>query len=176
MYYGNEPCVGCNRPATEQPRPEKKSLCPDCANALAAGLAYARQIEPHVRFFQHYHAYSREVSKLVHTILGALHNPTAPYKMTEPLKWSLGDNGARYIIPARCLEPLRIFFEQIDQKAIQIEEELKRLPETVKRAVDHERTEIFNQGIEKGRNLLMQLESGGITMEDFYKNIPYHNS
>jgi hypothetical protein len=69
---------------------------------------------------------------------------------------------------------LRIAFEEIDQKARQIDKELKALPDIVKQAVAAERTEIFNQGIEKGRNLLMQLESGGITMEDFYKNIPYH--
>jgi hypothetical protein len=174
MYYGNDPCAGCNRPATEQPRPEKKSLCPDCANSLAAGLAYASQIEPHSEFFQHYNAYSREVSRLLHTILSALHNPTAPHKRVEPLKYAWGSNGARYIIPTRCFEPLRIAFEEIDQKARQIDKELKALPDIVKQAVAAERTEIFNQGIEKGRNLLMQLESGGITMEDFYKNIPYH--
>lgn len=174
MYYGNDPCAGCNRPATEQARPDKKSLCPDCANALAAGLAYARQIEPHTEFFQHYHAYSPDVSKLVHTLLAALHNPTASHTRSQPLKYAFGDNDARYIIPTRCFEPLRLAFEAIDQKVIQIERELKALPDKAKQAVADERTEIFNQGIEKGRNLLMQLESGGITMDDFYKNIPYH--
>lgn len=173
-YHGDEPCAGCNRPATERPRQNKKVLCPDCANALAAGLAYAAQIEPHTEFFQHYHAYSRNVSLLVHTLLAALHNPTAPHNRCAPMKYTFGSNGARYIIPTRCIEPLRIAFEAIDQKVIQIEKELKALPDIVKAAVADERTRIFNEGTEKGKNLLMQLESGGITMEDFYKNIPYH--
>ncbi len=173
MYYGNEPCAGCHLPATERARPDKKSLCLDCANALASGMAYAIQIEPHTEFFQHYHAYTHEVSKLVHGLLAALHNPSAPYTRSEALKNAWGSNGARYIIPTRCFEPLRIAFEQIDQKVIQIEKELKALPDTVKKALADERTEIFNKGIERGRNLLMQIESGGITMDDFYKNI--HN-
>lgn len=181
MYYGNEPCPGCNTPATERPRPEKKSLCPDCARYLAIGRAHEKQIEPHRKIFQHYHAFRHDTTNiLLHKILKAIDNPNAEITPSNDGKRSIkecfGSNGVYYKIPHRCFEPIEAFFKQLDEHSMLIEKSLKSLPEKVEKAIAEERTRIYNEGVEMGRNLLLQLENGGLSMNDFYRQIPYHKT
>lgn len=176
-YTGKEVCQGCRQPGNTKPRWKKDSLCADCESALMAGKAHGKELEPYVEFFQHFHAFHEKVTPLVHKILAALHNENithSQYKRFESMLQSFGSNGKRYTIPERCYAPLKEAFLELDKQVRLLEKSLQALPGIAKEEVQKERDRIYNEGIEKGRNLLLQLESGGLSMDDFYKQIPYH--
>jgi hypothetical protein len=174
VYEGKEPCQGCKRPGNVAWRTTKNRLCQDCEALIKQARAQQKATETHVNIFQHYHAFrSAEVNRFVHEILAALHNENAVTIHAEPLKWTAGNNGKRYKIPERTYEGLKGYFNGLDVWLREIETREKDIPEKARAAALAEKTQIYNEGIEYGRNLLLQLGTGGVTMEDFEKQVPY---
>lgn len=170
-YNGKELCQGCKQPGFDKPRDSKDDLCRHCKESLAKGMAISGKIEGYCFFFQHYHAYHKDISFLLHDILACLHNEHVhDHESRDSMKSAWGSNGKFYTIPCALYGPIKNKFDALDALC----RELDTIPEKTKAAANAERTKIYNEGVEMGRNLLMQLESGGLTMDDFAKNIPYH--
>lgn len=157
-------------------RDAKTTLCWTCEKIFKKGQDINFSARKHVTVFQHFHAYSNvRLNEIVHGILKSIHNPfTTNTSYVSDLKAAFGSNGERYNITVESYELLKTTFIELEKWITDIQDREKNISGDAIKAVHEEKTRIYNEGIEKGRNLLMQLESGGITMDDFYKNIPYH--
>ena len=177
-YQGKEPCPGCGASAQERPRWKKHSVCQRCAELLKIGAAKDKELSmEYIGIFQHYHNFrTKFVNNLVHDICRVMNNPTAKTVATNLGGWvprkgpTFGNNGQMYKIPVQIFEGLAKYWIELDEKCLEIE----RIPETAAAAAEEARTEIFNEGVRRGRNMLIQLVEGGLSMEDFEKRIPYH--
>jgi hypothetical protein len=174
MYNGKEVCQGCKRPGTEIGRWRKVDLCPECADQIKAGRAELtyNSIE-YVHVPQHFHAFrNREVNQLAHDLLSSISiQGVKVVAWNKPLKSCFGDNTRDYKIPLRFYEPLQKFCLETDKVLLELKENLEVLPRIAREEVEKERTKIFNEGVEHGKDLLFRLNDGTIGMEDFNKRI-----
>ena len=179
MYTGKEKCQGCGKSGAENPRWEKDNLCESCKSLLNLGKAKDVELTKEYKDIrQHLHAYStNELNSIVHEILGALNNPTVGRTaVPEALFYSSGDNVRYYHIEAKLFEPLRKLFGDLNTLYRDVKKQQESIPADVRLETDMYKNEIYNQGVARGRNLLIQLNSGGITPEDFLKDQRYENN
>lgn len=172
-YTGNAPCAGCKKIGA---RDSKNDVCDQCQEEIKIGRAVKVE-QKYVPIFQHYHAFrSDAVNRLMHKLLEALDNPMAPktHRKDDVIKSAWGSNGKWYVIPHTALERLREFAEEMDSQIQAIQDKIGAIPKMREEAIREERDRIYTEGVEAGKNLLFQLESGGITMDDFAKNLRYH--
>lgn len=182
MYQGKEVCQGCSRPGTEAQRYSKDELCRECTESIKLGRAKEVEISeeysevtswagslPSLDF------HDNTLSRLLSGLLKGLHNPYA--KATSSLSHPfnpLNIHGSdRHRIPTRVVEPMKEFFDKIKTVIKEIREEKESLPKMAQEAVQEEKDRIYNEGIERGRNLLFQLNQGEITETDFAKKLTY---
>lgn len=178
-YEGKEPCQGCGKPGSEMSRAKKDSLCSICRKMLERGKAVTNMEEideSYIQIFQHHHAFhGDETNRLCHEILSIFHNgniQNAPYwDHNRTLKEAWGSNGKHYTIPKKLFEPLKTFFANLEKTFDQIGEKEKAIPENARKAVAKEKNKIFNEGVQKGRDLLVALNAGKITLAEFEKDI-----
>lgn len=173
-YTGDAKCAGCGKTGREVSRDYKDSLCSNCKRLLALGRA--KDIELKVEYAnikQHYHAYSSSrVNDFVHDMLTMLNNPTAPANTPYfSFKSTFGDNCQCYRIDVKLVEPLKKFFHELDSYCNELKDAYNRMDKDAEQAVKEVKDRIYNEGVAKGRELLRQLNSGEITLDDFSKPV-----
>ena len=175
MYTGKEKCQGCGKSGTESPRLEKDHLCHTCEDLLNLGKAKDVELTKEYKAVkQHLHAYTAELNPIVHEILDALNNPTAKrISFPEDLYYSSGDNCRYYKIETKLFEPLRKLFGDLEKLYRNIKVQREQIPIDARLEVDLYKHEIYNQGVAHGRNLLIQLNNGEITADQFTKDQVY---
>jgi len=173
-YFGKEPCHGCGKTGAENSRFNKNRLCEDCNELLKLGKSITiDQAVSYVEFFQHFFAYEDEL-KIVHDFLSAVHNEYAlKIRKVDSMKMTSGNNGHFYKIDERFYEPLKKLFDDLDNLVSGLNKEKEKIPGIIKKQIANERDEIFNAGITKGRNLLLQLNAGEITLSDLEERLHY---
>lgn len=171
-YNGKEVCQGCKVSGVEQFRWSKDSLCPTCDKIFTLGQCkdrHNRIDELFTSTFMHFNAYrNREVNDFVHSILSIVENEYhTKYggNTQQSMKPAFGGNGKHYKIPEVLLEPFTEFFNKLD--ACMSESNDSAVDEKVRKMLADVKNEYFNEGVEKGKNLLFQLNSGEITMDKF---------
>lgn len=183
MYKGKEPCQGCGKTGREVSRYSKNQLCPPCMDSLKLGRVreYEEKFQ-YVSLNQHYFAFHTPKTEInlnttVHKFLKSLDTGERMGKYVEDIKYSWGSNREAFSIPKPLYEPLKQFFNEMEaylrEYADKVEAESSKFYYDRKKILQEERDKIYNEGVEMGRNLLMQLESGGLSMEDFAKNLSY---
>jgi len=181
MYTGKEKCQGCKTPGTDKSRHSKNDLCDDCNRAFELGAS--KDFEK----TQEYTGVSawpncssldwddRSLSTFLFSFLEIMHNEAVETMGREYHPFN-GDNhlGAKHFkIPTKLIEPLKEFFKTVDDFVCKSKEEREAIPELAAKEVKKEKDRIYNEGIEKGRNLLFQLNEGSVTQEDFIKDHSY---
>ena len=176
MYTGKEICQGCKKPGTEITRYTKTSLCSICEKALKLGLK--AQVENNIKYIrirQHLHAYYADIiNPILHDLLKALDNPNAEFSGFDSIKHYFGDNCRTYTINKAFLKPIKDFCNQLENFYTEVKEEKEKIPKEAKEEVQKEKNKIFNDGIKKGRDLLIQLNAGEISIKDFEKSFVYY--
>lgn len=180
-YEGKEICQGCKKPGTEVPRPEKNSLCPRCAQILNKGnIVDIEDNTEYIGIAQHFFAYrslSFNDNTLNEACIELLKSIDNPYK--KPITWETlngyhGDNRIRVIIPLKFYKPLQMFLQKMSDYVGTIREEKENIPNLASKAIQAEKDKIYNAGIEKGRSLLFQLNSGDISANELNNNYSYN--
>ena len=176
MYTGKEKCQGCGKSGNEKARGTKDHLCQDCKNLIALGKTQIFESNiKYVLLFQNYHAYNDQLNNHVHALLESLNNPDAkPEKQVDPLLYSWGSNGKYYTIDTRFFKPLQQLFGELNQILNNVKKDLQSIPDKVRTETQKYKNEIYNQGVTKGRNLLIQLNNEEISANDFTKDQVYH--
>lgn len=180
-YEGKEICQGCKKPGYEVSRREKGSLCPVCLEKYIKGcrVDVEEKIE-YIGIHQHYFAYSglhfndNTLNEACIELLKAINNPFAKPKCYEWMAANHGDNRTSAIIPVYFYRPLQDFLRKMNEYVLKIRKEKDSIPELVEMAIQVEKDKIFNEGIEKGRKLLFQLNSGEITANELNTNYSYN--
>ena len=178
MYKGKEICQGCGKSGVEKQRWEKDSLCQECKNLLQLGQArdFDNKIE-YVGVTDWHNGYQNigdvSLDKFANKILEALHNPTAEIKerINFPRQQYLGQT--YYKIPKNTAEPLKQFFLDLNEFARQVKDAKEKAINSANAHILSEKIKIFNEGVDAGKNLLIQLNNGTLTVSDFDKKLPY---
>jgi hypothetical protein len=176
MYTGKEICQGCGKTGDEINRRSKNELCPNCKKTYDLGKKIDFiETQKYVYVFQHYSAFHPYwLNDHVHSFLNALDNPTANASGDERIKSTFGSNGKTYKINSKLIDPIKHLFIDFEAKAKELEDEKKQMPELINKQMNIERDRIYNEGIKKGRNLLLQLNAGDITTSDLENNYSYN--
>ena len=175
MYKGKDKCAGCGSPGNEKSRSDREALCYDCKETLRIGKT--RQQESKVKYsfiFQHYFAFTGKfLNNKIHEFLKAVDIPSAENTDGKPLqniKYSSGGNGKYYHIDSRLTEPLKSLFLEMEKYSSNIEKQIEELPKLASKQANKERDKIYQEGVERGKSLLVQLNTGEITLQDFDQN------
>lgn len=175
MYKGKEKCQGCGKSGADRPRRERESLCKECDESIRAGRSIQHEAKmEYVSAFLHYNSFEREVNDFAQELLGILHNENAKIDAYVDIASEWGNNGRRHNIEKSLVGPISGFFTKMDKKYKLLAKSIAALPDRARQEVEKERDEIYNKGIEKGKNLLFMLESGDISMNDFAERLKYH--
>lgn len=186
-YKGKEPCQGCGKPGHEKHRWYKDRLCSNCQQAFdkfkaseieATTMTYVRVTQPRWGVFD---ISSRGQTNLslsnmfVDSVLRGFNNENAPVVSSiKRLGSHSGSSSHAYRIP-------EIIFNALEKSVAVLEEAVKEIREqqdeafvAVNTQLEKERERIYNEGIAKGRNLLFQLNSGQISVNEFNNNYSYN--
>jgi hypothetical protein len=182
MYSGKEVCQGCGKPGTKVSRYSKDELCQSCKDTLKLGLAKDVELKEEYTSVSSWPTAlpsldfgDRTLSDLLRGLLDGLHNPSAEATshLHHPFNPHNIHGSQHHTIPARVVEPMKEFFTKIQDLIREIKQEKEGLPKMAKDAIQEEKDRIYNEGVEKGRDLLFQLNQGSITQDDFAKKLTY---
>lgn len=181
-YTGPAPCAGCSIPGTEVPRTGKDNLCQKCKELLILGRELQKDFKEKdymmacvtwykLEFYNSKHGGS-DIDSAFHKIFRLLHRRGLDYHNSINLtKIEATTHHENYVMRT---EYANAFKELIDALATQqnmLRDEFKEVEKLKEQVVKKERNKIYNQGLKDGRNLLLQLNKGQITLEDFEKDI-----
>lgn len=180
-YKGKEPCQACGKSGTEIPRWSKNELCQDCKEIIKKWKSASGELKyKYIGVRQHYFAFSslnfddNTLNSAIIDLIIALSNGYAdPETRTNCFKYSQGDNCVYGNIPEPFFEPIKKLFLILDDYVRNIRKESDGLPEKTKKEVQKEKDRIYNEGVQKGRDLLFALNNGEITMSEFSERISY---
>jgi len=178
MYKGKECCQGCGKDGTQKPRYSKDKLCEDCKKIMELGKAVTSEsLVEYVRVRDWYNGLSswgfddNTLNKFATAVLERINNPNAPTKGELTLRANTGHSTVFYTVPKAFAEPFIEFVKILNEVVRDIKKQKEDISIQAKNAVRNEKNEIFNLGVEAGRDLLMQLNRGDITIDHFNKTV-----
>lgn len=180
VYKGKEPCQGCHRSGTEKPRDGKDFLCSECQKELQLGKAKNKELKQEyvsVNFIGTLSSLEfrdRTLSNFLYDFLKIISNKHVRAKESQHVYLRYGESiGDSYNIPKELVEPLGEYFKKLSNWVHELSEKKKAIPKEAQEAVQQEKTKIFNEGIALGRNLLIQLNAGEITLAQLEQRREY---
>jgi len=178
MYTGKEICQGCKKTGEAVPRPNKNSLCITCDSALKEGLSidFENKIEYSLVRDWHngYTSFGMDnnlLDTLANELLSSLHNTNAKISNQISFSRSQCHGSVHYNIPTKIASSLNKFLDELNVEVRKIKMIKDDAEREARQAVSVEKNRIFNEGVEKGRELLFSLNNGDLTMDDFSKKI-----
>lgn len=183
-YEGPAPCPGCGRTGEQVARKAKDALCYDCEEQLRIGRAIARERQLERNFYRledlmtaqmtWYTIPIREIEMKVCNLLrtfSAFDMRHAGYtsKSNRQLAGRVDAVTARYniVLPAVTYEAAKDLCEALKDACWDLKEQRRNYQKELDEQLDEQKNEIFNQGVARGRNLLLQLNRGEITIQQF---------
>lgn len=190
MYKGAKPCVGCGRTGEEHPRFSKDGLCNECLTKLNLGremsefygMKFARVTLPELSTVDMKWYEIPYIQSALQEFLESVsefsvrfaerhgEKPIDSFIVGYPGS-SCGSN--EFVIPTKSVQAARNLCKAFKEKMIELEVRERNMRADLKEELNKEREKIFNEGVRHGRNLLLQLNNGEISINDFYKNQPY---
>jgi hypothetical protein len=183
MYQGKEVCQGCSLSGEVVARINKNNLCNKCIELIRD--ARMNQHEDAVDYvsirdwfsgFPSYEFKDKSLDSLANNILSILHNENATTLKDSKTIRSQPLGSIFYKIPISIEEPLLYFFNTLAIKIKDVRLYIEESEEIARTAMQKEKDRIYNEGVEKGKQLLLQLNSGNLTMSEFEKALKYETS
>lgn len=187
-YDGKEPCPGCGRPGTKEPRPTKSGLCRECSEAVNLGRALIRERDlkrDYYRLDEFQDAlltwYAVPIGK-VDTALRKLLSTFSTFDsrhakgcrgLSNVLTGKLEATTARdlFVLPTETYEAANELCCTLKDVCWELKKERDNMREQLMAEVREQKNAIYNEGVQHGRNLLMQLNNGEIAPDDFVKPV-----
>ena len=189
LYKGKEPCLGCGRTGEEKPRYSKDCLCPDCQDTLNIGRTLVKEKnldrknynmdELMTAFMTWYAVPVPEIDKALRELLRTFSQFDTRYSggvSALQTKFLAGQAGSgtsheNFCLPICTFEAARNLCKIIEKTSWDLKKDREHYKEELEKELAKQKDEIFNEGVEKGRNLLMQLNNNEITPDQFIKPI-----
>jgi hypothetical protein len=183
MYEGKQPCAGCGRTGTENPRRSKDGLCSDCAEALKIGQMMVNERDMKRSYYRldefmnttmtWYTIPIREIDSSLRALLRSFsqfdsNHAKGSAGASNPICGRLEAITARdtFVLPVAVYDKAKTLCEVILEAAKTLYEEKKNYRKELDAELAAQKNEIYNDGIAHGRNLLNQLNCGEITAKD----------
>lgn len=183
-YEGSAPCPGCGRTGEQVARKAKDALCHDCQEQLRIGRAIAqeRQLERHYYKMDDlivaeptwYTIPIDEIDKKLRNLLrtfSVFDSRNASYASGNErcLAGRLEATTARdaFVLPRVTLDAAKELCGALKDACWDLKEQRENYRKELDAQLADQKNEIFNQGVARGRNLLLQLNSGEITLQEF---------
>jgi hypothetical protein len=180
-YKGKEPCQGCGMPGSQVQRYDKNSLCLHCESARKRGLSRDQEDKlTYKSLVIHVHAWrDNEIGDKIVAMLRQMHNEHAECHGSDHVFDGTGYQGSnvwRFSVDARIVPAVREILKIVNTRWYEMKKETEDLPKQAADLANQERTKIFNEGVQHGKQLLVQLNSGHLSLSDFEKDIKSYNS
>ncbi len=184
FYEGDKPCPGCGRTGRQVARISKDDLCDDCKTALKIGKTIIKERElqrdlyriPELKRAQisWYAVPIKEIEFSLKKLLESFSRFDSRFASynTEFFgrpEYSCGQHN--FVLPTVTYESAKELTENIIRFCNQLNEEKRTYKKELDEQLAEQKNEIFNAGVAKGRNLLLQLNRGEVTLEEFNKPI-----
>lgn len=183
-YEGSAPCPGCGRTGEQVARKAKDALCHDCQEQLHIGRAIAqeRQLERHyyrlediiVAELTWYTIPVAEIDKKLRNLLrtfsvfdsrNASYIPSNEGCLAGRIEATTARD--RFVLPRVTLDAAKELCGALKDACWDLKEQRENYRKELDAQLADQKNEIFNQGVARGRNLLLQLNSGEITLQEF---------
>lgn len=188
LYEGKEPCIGCGRSGEVAPRERKDALCKDCSEALWIGRGVVRDLNLDRSYyrlpeFQQYYmtwyvipinTVDKALRKLLSTfcqfdkrnISGTITKKTILCGIADAVT-----SHDTFLLPTITGDAANELCQALRDVCWQLKREKDEYKKTLEKEVADQKNEIYNLGVEHGRNLLFQLNNGEISIDDFSKHV-----
>lgn len=189
LYNGTAPCPGCGRTGEEVARRSKESLCHDCMNALEIGKAIVKERnldrnyylmdDLRIGLMTWYTIPIREIENALTDLLSTFSQFDSKHVVMKG-----GFNGSilvgkleattardRFVLPDITFDAAKRLCHAIKDAVDELNRERDNYKDELDKKLNEERNRIYNDGVAHGRNLLMQLNSGEISVNDFEKPV-----
>lgn len=183
-YTGPAPCPGCGRTGEQVARKAKDALCHDCEEQLRIGRAIAqeRQLERNyykmedliVAELTWYTIPVAEIDKKLRNLLrtfsvfdsrNASYIPSNEGCLAGRLEATIARDA--FVLPRVTLDAAKELCGALKDACWDLKEQRRNYQKELDAQLANEKNEIFNQGVAQGRNLLLQLNRGQISLQDF---------
>lgn len=183
-YEGSAPCPGCGRTGEQVARKAKDALCHDCQEQLRIGRAIAqeRQLERNyykmediiVAELTWYTIPVAEIDKKLRNLLwtfsvfdsrNASYIPSNEGCLAGRIEATTARD--RFVLPRVTLDAAKELCGALKDACWDLKEQRENYRKELDAQLADQKNEIFNQGVARGRNLLLQLNSGEITLQEF---------
>jgi hypothetical protein len=180
-YKGKDTCAGCHVSGEEKPRDSKEKLCNDCEKQLFTGRSFEaieeRKNYTHmaVRWYSLEFFNGDNGGKLLESsfleLFKTLDVKNFAYGYKDLTQGSATTASNRFSIRTDVYEKLLKVVEALEIQQSDFKEKVNTYKSKIDQEFRDNKNEIYNQGIEKGRELLFALNAGEVTMDDFNKKI-----
>lgn len=189
MYKGDAPCPGCGIKGSDKPRQIKDGLCRDCIDALQLGDKVMERLNIKINHYcvpDHSKVrltwYTLRIKAIEDSFVNLLR--TFSEYHTDFIKYWQSDTGG-YLnnkhdavtashtidLPDPTINAAKDFCTIVKKVCEDLEEKERYYKDVLERQLNEERNEIYNKGVQHGRDLLAQLNNNEITPEELNKRI-----
>lgn len=188
LYKGTAPCPGCGRTGEEKTRSSKESLCNDCMDTLKIGRAIVKERNLDRKYFLMddltlgymvwYQIRDKDIDKSLRELLRTFSQFDCRYaegyrQQNYMLAGRAGSGTSSdcFVLPTVTFEAAKKLCHAIEDAVGELNRERDNYKDELEKKLNEERNRIYNDGVAHGRNLLMQLNSGEISVNDFEKPV-----
>lgn len=187
MYRGKQPCAGCGASGKLQNRPAQNVVCFRCAEIMRLGRAYRHeQANDYTMASMQWYSipfanldddvYGRHrLQDAIKVFLRAIENPDADVSghfAITPVSATTASDRFRIRLPHA--EAIKSLVDLLIDQQNGIKKLLKGIEPRIESEIRKRKTAIFNAGIAKGKELLIGLNDGTLSIHDFDKPIEYN--
>lgn len=176
-YKGKAPCAGCNRTGFEKPRPNPDKLCNDCQSIFDFGSSiYKEQKDEYVRVNAQWYKLEfwngdnggKDLDKSLRELCKALDTKGLfGFGFLDLTEGSATTASSHWVIRKLYAEKIKGIVDALTVQQAIYRTGLQKLEEDRINVVKNERNKIFQQGVDQGKSLLIALNKGEISLNDF---------
>lgn len=183
-YEGSAPCPGCGRTGEQVARKAKDALCHDCQEQLRIGRAIAQERQLERNYYKMediinaeltwYTIPIAEIDKKLRNLLwtfsvfdsrNASYIPSNEGCLAGRIEATTARD--RFVLPRVTLDAAKELCGALKDACWDLKEQRENYRKELDAQLADQKNEIFNQGVARGRNLLMQLNRGEVSLQDF---------
>lgn len=181
MYTGKEVCHGCGKTGEEAPRYSKTKLCTICVEYLTLGKELKPEFrrEDYAQVQARWHSlqfYNQKhngelVETAIYKLMDLLHRNVSYKHSIELTKPDAITTSKRVVMRAEYAEALKILADALQLQQYEIRELFDDIEKQRTEVIRKKRNKIYNDGVNYGKSLLIQLNKGEISLTDLDKDI-----